>query len=114
VRIVGRAAKPMTYTPRPLDTSAAAAVLPAELIPLRERIAEHVHDVWAAGRIAHGWRYGEVRDDEAKTHPCLVPYGELPEAEKEYDRRTAEETLAAIVTLGFRIVRGGQDEAPPV
>ncbi len=44
------------------------------------------------------------RNDEAKKHPCLVPYAELPESEKEYDRRMAEETIKAIVTLGYRIL----------
>lgn len=37
--------------------------------------------------------YGEQRNDELKTHPCLLPYEELPEEEKEYDRNTSVETL---------------------
>ena len=42
-------------------------------------------------------------DDEKKLTPCLVPYNELPEAEKEYDRITALETLKTIIKLGYRI-----------
>ena len=45
------------------------------------------------------------RDDEKKTHPCLVPYEELPEIEKDYDRNTAIGTLKLIQALGFDIVK---------
>ena len=51
-----------------------------------------------------GWTYGEQRDDKLKKHPCLIPYEELPEVEKDYDRDTAMETLKLIVSLGFRIL----------
>ena len=37
------------------------------------------------------------------THPCLVPYDELPESEKDYDRATSQETLKLIMKLGFDI-----------
>ncbi len=40
-----------------------------------------------------------------KTHPCLVPYEELPEIEKDYDRNTAIGTLKLIQALGFDIVK---------
>lgn len=89
------------YKPVPVDTSGVA--LPDELLALTERIAENVHDVWALSRIREGWIYGENRDSAAKTTPCLVPYHELPEAEKAYDRNTALETLRLIVKLGYRI-----------
>ena len=77
------------YRPEPIDTS--EVVLSEDLLALTEKIAANVHDVWAKGRIAEGWTYGEKRDNEAKTTPCLVPYEELPESEKEYDRNTALE-----------------------
>lgn len=89
------------YTPRPLDTDGVA--LPESLAPLVERLAEHVHDVWAEGRLAEGWTYGPARDDARKTHPGLVPYAELSETEKAYDRRTAEGTLRAVLTLGYTL-----------
>jgi RyR domain len=92
-----------TYQPRPVDNS--AIELPAELLELTERLAENAHDHWAKRRIAEGWRWGATRDDAAKRHPCLVPYAELPDSEKQYDRDTAMETLRAIVTLGYRIER---------
>jgi ryanodine receptor 2 len=92
-----------TYDPQPVDTS--GIELSSDLQELTERIAANVHDVWAAGRIAEGWRYGVARDDTRKWHPCLVPYDELPESEKEYDRNTAIGTLKLIKKLGFEIKR---------
>lgn len=89
------------YTPKPVDTSNIS--LPADLISLTEQIAENVHEVWAQGRIAQGWTYGEKRDDENKKTPCLVPYSELSEIEKEYDRNTAIETIKLIIALGYKI-----------
>ena len=68
-------------------------------------MARNVHDVWAQGRIAEGWTYGEQRDDKKRTHPCLVPYEELSDAEREYDRQTAVQTLKLILKLGFKIHR---------
>ena len=90
-----------TYTPKPVSTS--GIELPASLTALLERLAENTHDVWAATRIAQGWSFGPNRDDAAKKHPCLVPYDQLPESEKEYDRKTAAETLKAILKLGYTI-----------
>lgn len=89
------------YEPKPVDTS--SVVLPGELTLLTEKIAENVHEIWSAGRIADGWVYGPARNDEKKTHPCLIPYDQLPEGEKEYDRNTAMETLKLIVALGYKI-----------
>ncbi len=70
---------------------------------LLESLAKHVHDTWTAGRIEEGWSYGKVRDDNHKTTPCLVPYDELPEEEKEYDRATALATLQFILDKGYEI-----------
>ena len=90
------------YEPKPIDTS--DVVLPAELLALTEKIAENVHEVWAAGRIAEkAGTYGEKKDNDLKTTPLLVPYDELAESEKGYDRNTALETLKLIVKTGYRI-----------
>ena len=91
-----------TYTPQPIDTS--DVELPQELIDLGEQIAKNVHDVWSLGRINEGWTYGSERNDAEKKHPCLVPYEELPESEKDFDRNTAQETLRLIMKLGFEII----------
>ncbi len=89
------------YTPKPIDTS--HVTLPSELVALTEEIAENVHENWSVGRLADGWTYGPTRDDEKKTTPCLVPYAQLTEREKDYDRNTAMETLKLIVALGYTI-----------
>lgn len=89
------------YIPRPADTTDVR--LPEELLPLIEEMAKNVHEVWAQNRINEGWTYGPVRDDARKEHPCLVPYEELPETEKEYDRATSQETLKLILKSGFVI-----------
>ena len=91
------------YIPQPIDTK--GVVLPNELNALAEEIAKNVHEVWAEGRMKEGWTFGEERDDAKKHHPCRVPYEELTDTEKEYDRNTSQETLKLIMKLGFKIVR---------
>ena len=91
------------YTPQPIDTT--DVKLPEELEQLVESMSKNVHEVWAETRIKQGWTYGERRNDELKTHPCLVPYEELSEEEKEYDRNTSIGTLKLIMKLGFIIVK---------
>jgi ryanodine receptor 2 len=91
----------VTYVPRPIDTG--GVTLPPELERLADRLAEHVHDLWAQARLAEGWTYGPRRDDRAKTHPGLVPYADLTDREKAYDRRTALGTLKAILALGYKL-----------
>ena len=91
----------MSYTPKPIDVT--RVKLPPQLDALAERLAENVHDLWAQQRMKDGWRVGEKRDDAAKTHPGLVPYSELSETEKEYDRITAGGVLKSIVALGYQI-----------
>lgn len=95
--------KNVLYIPSPIDTE--AVVLPDELIELQEKLSKNVHETWAAGRIADGWKYGPVRNETTKEHPCLIPYEQLTEEERDYDRRTAMQTLKVIVKLGFKIVK---------
>ena len=70
---------------------------------LCELLSKNTHEVWSAGRIRDGWTYGETRDDVKKHHPCLIPYEELSDSEKEYDRNTSMETLKLILKLGYKI-----------
>jgi ryanodine receptor 2 len=90
------------YVPQPIDTN--DIELPAELEELVEKMSKNVHEVWAETRLKQGWTYGEQRDDKKKTHPCLVPYEDLPEEEKEYDRNTSIGTIKLIMKLGFKII----------
>lgn len=91
------------YTPHPADLT--GVELPQELLNLAEEIAKNVHEVWSQNRMNEGWVYGPVRNDEKRETPCLVPYEDLPEEEKAYDRNTAFSTLRLIVSLGFDIVK---------
>src|SRR5437016_1746943 len=91
----------MTYQPTPINTK--KIDLDRAIEPLVERLAEHNHDLWAAQRIKDGWQVGPKRNDATKEHPCLVPYGDLPESEKEYDRIAAIGTLKAIMALGYQV-----------
>lgn len=91
------------YIPQPIDTT--DVVLSEELAMLSEQIAKNVHEVWSKARMEQGWTYGERRDDEKRQTPCLVPYEELSEEEKDYDRNTSQETLKLIRKLGFKIVK---------
>lgn len=86
-----------------MDTT--AVQLPKELDELVEQMSKNVHEVWAQSRMSQGWTYGEQRNDTLKTHPCLIPYEDLPEVEKAYDRDTALGTLKLIVALGFKITK---------
>lgn len=95
--------KTENYIPQPFNTK--DIELPEELNPLVEQMAKNVHEIWAQTRISQGWTYGSERNDAEKKHPCLVPYEQLPEEEKVYDRNTSLETLKFIMGNGFRIVK---------
>jgi ryanodine receptor 2 len=90
------------YHPQPIDTS---EVDLSGLQSLVETLARNAHEVWAQQRVKGGWSWGAQRDDARKHHPCLVPYEELPQQEKIYDRALVTETLKAAIALGFRITR---------
>ncbi len=90
------------YTPHPIDTS--GVELSPDILELAELLSKNTHEVYVAGRLAEGWTLGP-RNDELKTNPTLIPYEELTETEKEYDRRTSLETLKVILSLGYRLVK---------
>lgn len=46
---------------------------------------QELHASWVMNKLATGWVYGPVQDNEAKVHPCLVPFEELPEAQRAKD-----------------------------
>lgn len=94
---------PDTYHPKLIDLS--NIELSTDFHPLREAIAENAHDTWAMERQSEGWTYGPRRDDEKRETPDMVPYEQLPESEKQYDRIMAEDTLKLLIALGYSIVR---------
>lgn len=93
---------PSDYIPTPIDTS--DITLDSSLHPLLERLAENTHEIWAKQRMDEGWRYGPERNDRLRLHSCLVPYSDLPESEKNYDRATSQETLRLIIKLGYTVL----------
>ncbi|MGO4375184.1 RyR domain-containing protein [Paenibacillus sp. 2TAB19] len=91
----------MGYNPKPIDTS--GVELGDDILELTEKLAENTHDEWALQRMSDGWTLGAQRDDVNKLHPSLIPYADLTESEKEYDRITALKTLKALIALGYSI-----------
>lgn len=91
---------PMSYEPKPVDTS---AVDLGQLAGLSEYLAEQTHEIWAQQRIAEGWKYGPQRDEALKQTPDLVPYSQLAESERQYDRTISAHTLKLVKLRGFQI-----------
>ena len=89
------------YIPCPIDTG--DITLSDELLTLAETLAENTHENWSAERVRQGWTYGPERNDALKQTPCLLPYDELPENEKVFDRNTAMETIRLLVKLGWTL-----------
>lgn len=92
-----------TYVPKPIDLS--DVELTEDLNELREAIAENAHEIWAENRQAEGWTYGPQRDDQLKQTPDMVPYSQLPEGEKEYDRKMAMKTIKLLKKLGYDLIK---------
>lgn len=91
----------LSYQPKPLDTS--SIQLPDEIKELQEKLAENIHETWAMQRMQQGWTYGHERNDQKREHPNLIPYHQLTEEDKDYDRNTVMETLKMIILLGYSI-----------
>lgn len=73
-----------------------------------EKISEKVHYSWLEGRITDGWKFGSERNDKKKEHPSLIPYEELAEEEKEYDRQTAMTVINYLLNNGYDIIKREQ------
>lgn len=91
------------YEPYPISLDDVS--LDDDLTELQEAIAENAHEIWAKARNDQGWTYGPERNDQKKETPDMVPYCNLPESEKLYDREMAMQTLKLVKKLGFEIVR---------
>lgn len=91
------------YKPQPIPTGHIA--LSDEILELVELLAENAHDIWASERLRDNWTFGPHRDDQERRHPCLVPYSQLSEQERDYDRAMVIGSIRAILALGFTISR---------
>lgn len=92
----------MAYQPNP--TRFDGEPVPAWLPEVIDWLGQEVHACWAESRLREGWEYGPVFDGENKKHPCLIPYEQLPESEKDYDRNTARRTVQLLLHAGFQIL----------
>ena len=91
------------YEPSPIGLD--DVELSEDLSELQEAIAENAHEIWAKNRRDQGWSYGPERNDQKKETPDMIPYCNLPESEKLYDREMAMQTLKLVKKLGFEIVK---------
>ncbi len=95
------------YEPHPINLD--EIDLNPDIEDLIEPIAENLHDIWAQSRMDEGYRYGPENNSDPDKGPLtnkdLRPYSELPDSEKEYDRKMAIGTLKLAARLGFKIVK---------
>ena len=89
------------YIPNPIRVD--SVELPKEIEELTEYIAENAHEEWAKQRIKEGWTFAPKTKKKLKQSFDLVPYCELLDSEKEYDRKMAMNTLRVLYRLGYRI-----------
>lgn len=92
-----------TYKPELADLS--SVEIPEDLEALTEILAEHAHDTWAVERQSEGWTYGRERNDRKLETPDMLPYSELPETEKQYDRIMASNTIKLLLAKGYKITK---------
>lgn len=100
------------YEPQPINLD--EIELNDDIEELIEPIAENLHDIWAQSRMEEGYRYGPENNSDPKKGPLtnkdLRPYSELPESEKEYDRKMAIGTLKLASRLGFKIIKTNPED----
>lgn len=84
--------------------------IPSDLAPVIEAMAESSHEGWRTAKAADGYVFGTEVNDMTKTHPLLISYADLPEANKEECRRNAVEALDLLLEVGCRIGRPGDFE----
>ena len=90
------------YIPNPINVD--EVVLPKEIEELTEYIAENTHEEWAKQRIKEGWTFAPKTNKKLKQSFDLVPYCELLDSEKEYDRKMAMNTLRVLYKYRYRII----------
>lgn len=100
------------YEPHPINLD--EIDLNSDIEDLIEPIAENLHDIWAQSRMDEGYRYGPENNSDPNNGPLtnkdLRPYSELPDSEKEYDRKMAIGTLKLAARLGFKIVKTNPED----
>ncbi len=70
-----------------------------------ERMAEMEHGRWNVERFDSGWRYGEKKDEARKLSPYLVPWQQVPDSIKVYDREAVRTWPKILAQAGFQVSR---------
>jgi hypothetical protein len=68
-----------------------------------EEISAQIHNSWMLKRLDEGWSFGKVLDEKKKTHPALIRYEELDNADQQRNVQLVSVTLESIYALGFEI-----------
>ncbi|MEQ2289563.1 Ryanodine receptor 1, partial [Ameca splendens] len=98
------------FDPKPVETT--NTIIPERLDAFINKYAEHTHDKWAFEKIQNNWTYGEVLDENAKTHPMLRPYKTFSEKDKEIYRWPSKESIKAMLAWEWTLekARDGEGE----
>jgi hypothetical protein len=70
-----------------------------------EFLAEKEHRQWVNERLKKGWTYGKNRDDQQKIHDCIIPWEQLPEAQRQKDRNAVQALPGVLAKVYLKIVR---------
>lgn len=60
------------------------------------------HRAWLAEKERTGWCYGPIKDEQAKTHPCMVAFADLPAEQQLKDVLFVDAVRAALVVQGVK------------
>uniref|UniRef100_A0A3B3DVI6 Ryanodine receptor 1a (skeletal) n=1 Tax=Oryzias melastigma TaxID=30732 RepID=A0A3B3DVI6_ORYME len=93
------------FDPKPIDTT---TIIPERLDPFINKYAEYTHDKWAFEK--NNWSYGEVLDENAKSHPMLRPYKTFSEKDKEIYRWPIKESIKAMLAWEWNIEKAREEE----
>ena len=63
------------------------------------------HERWTKEKLDNGVRYGKIRDNDLKLHPCLKPWRDLSEDEREIDRILVKRIPQILASVGYGVVR---------
>ncbi|XP_046876649.1 ryanodine receptor 1 isoform X4 [Hypomesus transpacificus] len=99
------------FDPKPVDTT--NTIIPERLDGFINKYAELTHDKWAFEKIQNNWTYGELLDENSKTHPMLRPYKTFSEKDKEIYRWPIKESVKAMLAWEWTLDKardGGEEE----
>jgi hypothetical protein len=70
-----------------------------------EEMAKIEHERWREDLVGQGWRYGIKKNKEYKTHPCIIPFEQLPENKQKYDKEIIYSIPVLLKAEGFELYR---------